>query len=103
MVYAERKAYLSTLLNQTIPQLHLLPSDQGMHIVAMLPPHTDDVAIVATARAHGIALRAISTMCVGQAHLSGLMFGFGGFNHTQLQTAVSRLQPIIDAALQQAP
>ena len=100
MVYAERKAYLSTLLSQAIPQLSLLPSDQGMHVVAMLPPCTDDVAIAATARAHGIALRAISPMCVGQAHLSGLMFGFGGFNHAQLQTAVSRLQPIIVAALQ---
>ena len=97
-----RADYLSTLLSQVIPQLHLLPSDQGMHVVAMLPPNTDDVAITATALAHGIALRAISPMCVGQPHISGLMFGFGGFNHTQLQSAVSRLQPIIDAALQQA-
>ena len=96
-VYAERRQTLIDVLRLEVPDLQMQPADQGVHIVAWLPPVMDDVAIAAAAHDAGIAVRALSLMCSDSLKLSGLMLGFGGFSNEQLKSSVQKLRLILDA------
>jgi GntR family transcriptional regulator/MocR family aminotransferase len=95
-VYAERRAALIDALHQELPWLRIQPSDQGMHLVVLLPEAMDDVKIATAANMAGVALRALSPMCSDRLRLSGLMLGFGGFSNEQLKTAVHKLRRVVD-------
>lgn len=97
-LYAERRQALVAALRSELPALRIEPADQGMHLVAWLPPGTDDGAAADAAAAAGIAVRAISSMCAGDLGLSGLMLGFGGFGGEQLTQAVKRLRRVLEQA-----
>jgi GntR family transcriptional regulator/MocR family aminotransferase len=95
-IYGQRRQILIQALKLKIPELQIQPSDQGMHLVALLPTGLNDVAVAAAARKTGIALRALSPMCSNELQLSGLMFGFGGFSAEQLKSGVLKLRLVLD-------
>jgi GntR family transcriptional regulator/MocR family aminotransferase len=95
-IYGQRRQILIQALKLKIPELQIQPSDQGMHLVALLPTGLNDVAVAAAARKTGIALRALSPMCSNELQLSGLMLGFGGFSAEQLKSSVLKLRLVLD-------
>ena len=95
-IYGQRRQILIQALKLKIPELRIQPSDQGMHLVALLPAGLNDVVIAAAARKAGIALRALSPMCSNELQLSGLMLGFGGFSAEQLKSSVLKLRLVLD-------
>jgi GntR family transcriptional regulator/MocR family aminotransferase len=95
-IYGQRRQILIQALKLKIPELQIQPSDQGMHLVALLPTGLNDVAVAAAARKTGISLRALSPMCSNELQLSGLMFGFGGFSAEQLKSSVLKLRLVLD-------
>ena len=95
-IYAQRRQALVNLLEQELPHLTVLPADQGMHLVVMLPEGLDDVAITRAARQAGIALRALSPTCANEPRLSGVMLGFGGFSIEQLTGSVRKLRAVLE-------
>ena len=96
-IYAERRQVLIGALQAELPELHIQPADQGMHIVVWLPEGFDDVVVASAASRVGIALRALSPMCSGHLQLSGLMLGFGGFTFEQIWDAVKGLRRVLEA------
>lgn len=95
--YAENRKLLLQLIHSELPMLKILPTNQGMHIIALLPSFIKDIQLVALAANSGIGLRAISPMYYNNHEaLCGIMLGFGGFTKIQLQEAVATLKTIID-------
>ena len=94
-ICAQRQAHLRKALHTQIPALQILPSDQGMHMVALLPPSMNDVSLVEQALPLGLALRALSPTYVGAAKQAGLLLGFGGYSAAQLDSAVATLKQLL--------
>lgn len=99
-IYAERRQALIDALQVELPELHIQPADQGMHIVVWLPDGLGDVAVAKAADKAGIALRALSPMYSSNLALSGLMLGFGGFTNPQLSDAVRKLRQVLEEDFQ---
>lgn len=98
---ARRDALVSTLRAELGDTLSLGPAEAGIHLLARLPAHADDVALAAQARAAGIAITPLSP------HYSlhpqpGLLLGFGAMPEEKLAQGVRLLTPIVHDATTQA-
>lgn len=99
-LYKARRQYLLQQIEKIfIHQLTWEPSDGGMHGVFLLPPGTDDTAIVEQANTVGLGLRPLSYYYDKQPALRGLVIGFSGYSETQIDVGLTRLKPIIDQHL----
>jgi GntR family transcriptional regulator/MocR family aminotransferase len=93
MLYMERrKALVSALSTQLGSALEVVGTDAGMHVVALLPPGVDDVAISRRAAREGIAALPLSTCYIGPSQRGGLVLGYGGANSHQIRDGVRRLK-----------
>ena len=63
------------------------PPDQGLHLIAHLPPGSDDQAQAEQAQAAGLGARALSPMYLQNPPQAGLVIGFSGFSPEALAGA----------------
>jgi GntR family transcriptional regulator / MocR family aminotransferase len=93
MLYMERRKVLVAALRSHLGNtLDILGTDAGMHIVALLPPGVDDVAVSRGAASQGIAALPLSTCYVSPPDRGGVVLGYGGATLHQLRDGVRRLK-----------
>lgn len=100
-VYADHRAQLIGTLEHLLPRevAWVQPGDQGMHLVLWLGKNLDDRAVAAMAAQAGVAVRAVSPMFSPGHGRPGLILGFGGFSHAQMEAAAQRLAAVITGSL----
>ena len=98
-VYRARRDALVAALHDELGEIvQVGPADAGMHLLASLPAGVDDVALAERARAHGLAIAALSPHYQAQPR-PGLLLGFGAMNEDQLTEGVRRLAPLAREAV----
>ena len=93
MLYMERRrALVNAIQIQMGDMLEVIGAEAGMHLVALLPPRIDDVAVSRRAAQKGISAMPLSTCYLKPPARRGLILGYGGANctpdsrwHTQTQ------------------
>jgi len=93
MLYMERrKTLVAALRTQLGDTLDILGADAGMHVVALLPPGVDDMAVSRSAAGQGLATLPLSTCYVRPPDRGGLVLGYGGATLHQIRDGVRRLK-----------
>ena len=85
------RARLGGHLDITVP-------DQGMHLVAKLPPGCSDVALARAALALGVVVRPLSPLYVAAPAVQAVMLGFTGYDTRELAAGVERLAAVLATA-----
>ncbi|MGH2501481.1 MAG: PLP-dependent aminotransferase family protein, partial [Ktedonobacterales bacterium] len=90
---ARRDALVAALRDELGEIVQIGPAEAGIHLLALLPPGTDDVALTERARAEGLAIAPLSPHYQSQPR-PGLLLGFGAMGEEQLAEGVRRLAPL---------
>jgi GntR family transcriptional regulator/MocR family aminotransferase len=95
-LYGERREALADALRQTFAD-HLSVELQhgGMHLLARLPPSTDDMRVSRVAGAAGLGVQALSAMYEGEARKKGLLLGFTNVPASKARALCRKLQKSI--------
>jgi GntR family transcriptional regulator/MocR family aminotransferase len=98
MLYADRREALVTeIQTQMGESLEVMGTEAGMHLVTMLPPSINDVAISRQAAQRGISAMPLSTCCLKSPVRGGLILGYGGANSNQIRDGVRKLKLSIES------
>lgn len=98
MLYMERRAALVKAIRTHIgDSLEVVGSEAGMHLVVLLPPGTNDVAVSRKAAQLGISAAPLSTcytksLSRGGLKRGGLILGYAGASPREINDAVSKLR-----------
>jgi GntR family transcriptional regulator/MocR family aminotransferase len=96
-LYEERRTALANEIRiQLGDALEVIGSEAGMHLVALLTPGLDDVAIARKAGQKGISAIPLSACYLKPPSRGGLILGYGGVDSRQIQDGVGKLKMIID-------
>jgi GntR family transcriptional regulator / MocR family aminotransferase len=97
MLYAERRKALAAAIESEMGRAcEVMGAEAGMHLVVMLPPGVDDVAVSKSAASRGISATPLSTCYLGSAPKHGLILGYGGTDERQIRDGVSKLRMSIE-------
>lgn len=97
-LYAERRSALATALDQACgDRLRLALTARGMHLIGLLPPGTDDVALAGRAAAAGLVPAALSPWYLAAPATPGLLLGFTNIPVGAAEETASRLRAVLDA------
>lgn len=93
MLYMDRrKALVKAIRVQMGDMLEVIGGEAGMHLVALLPPGTSDVAVSRKAAQRGISATPLSTCYLRPPARAGLILGYGGVNAHQIHDGVRKLR-----------
>ena len=97
MLYMERrKALVKAIQIQMGDMLEVIGAEAGMHLVALLPPGTNDAAVSRKAAQRGISAMPLSSCYMKPPTKSGLILGYGGANVHQIHDGIRKLRAIIE-------
>jgi GntR family transcriptional regulator/MocR family aminotransferase len=97
--YGERQEALIALLHHKLAgAIEPQRAETGLHLVAWLPPDSDDTAIAERTKAYGVTTYALSSFRMAARTRSGLVLGFGGVAPSEMSGAVDRLAMALDAS-----
>ena len=92
MLYMQRRtALVEAIQKYANGQLEVIGAEAGMHLVALLPPGVNDVAISRKAAALGISVMPLSSCYAKPPARPGLILGYGGTDARQIHDAMRRL------------
>ena len=92
-LYAERRrALVSSLESELGERVRVIGERAGMHLVALLPPGTDDHEVAVRAARLGISAAPLSSCYEGRKKTAGLVLGFGGARPRDIPDAVRALK-----------
>jgi GntR family transcriptional regulator/MocR family aminotransferase len=98
MLYMERRtALVKAIRMQMGDTIEVMGGEAGMHLVALLPPGTDDLAVSRRAAQNGISATPLSTCYLKASAMPGLILGYGGVNPRQINDGIRRLKMGIEA------
>ncbi len=98
MLYADRRrALVQAIRGQMGSSVEIAGAEAGMHLVAMLPPGTNDVAVSRKAANLGVSATPLSTCYLKPSAQPGLILGYGGVNERQIQEGVRKLALSLNA------
>ena len=97
-LYAERRSALAAALNDELSGLGHAEDRGGMHLLLRLPPQVDDLVLASQARAHGMAVNALSAMALRQPTGPGLLLGFTNIAAEAARDAAMRLSRVLRMA-----
>ena len=90
--YRARRDALVGALAEHLPQVEVSGVAAGLHVVAGLPPGSDEAAVAANARARGIALHTLHADCTTVAPRGpALLLGYAALPEETLERAVIEL------------
>jgi GntR family transcriptional regulator/MocR family aminotransferase len=93
MLYMERRrALVNEIQMQMGGMLEVIGTEAGMHLVALLRPGIDDVAVCRKAAQQGISAIPLSTCYLKPPVRGGLILGFGGANAHQIRDGIGKLR-----------
>ena len=96
LLYMERRSTLIEIIREKIgSRLELVSAEAGMHLVGLLPSGVDDVHVAQLAAQSGIAAMPLSSCCLRRSARGGLILGYGGADHKQIQEGVQKLAVIL--------
>jgi GntR family transcriptional regulator/MocR family aminotransferase len=99
MLYADRQAALLGALHRRLDDaLTVEPHRAGMHIVAMLPPESDDVALSALARERRVEAQPLTPYYHRETPRPGFVLGYAAVPDRAIRAAVGRLAEALDGA-----
>jgi GntR family transcriptional regulator/MocR family aminotransferase len=92
MLYLERRtALVGAIQSEMSDKLEIIGSEAGMHLVALLPPGVDDVAVSRRAALRDLSVIPLSTCYLKPPVRGGLILGYGGTDTQQIHEGVRRL------------
>lgn len=95
-VYARRHQLLhAALAGPLAPHLAAYPSAAGLHAAALLRGGGDDTAVVARARARGVAVQPLSRFRIAPGGAPGLLLGFGAVPTERVDEGLRRLAAVL--------
>ncbi|PIE26948.1 MAG: GntR family transcriptional regulator [Micrococcales bacterium] len=89
-LYRARRDALVRALSPTVPDVQVSGVEAGIHLVAMMEPHVDDVALVERLDAMGLKVEPLSRYYVGRGR-SGLVIGYARLPESLAGQAVRRI------------
>ncbi len=93
MLYMERRRALERAIRfQMGDMLEVIGAEAGMHLVALLPRGTDDVAVSRKATQTGISAMPLSSCYLEPPARGGLILGYGGANTHQIHDGIRKLR-----------
>jgi GntR family transcriptional regulator/MocR family aminotransferase len=93
MLYMDRRRALVKAIHiQMGGMLEVIGAEAGMHLVALLPPGTDDVAVSRKAAQRSISAMPLSTCYLKPPTRGGLILGYGGANAHQIHDGIRKLR-----------
>jgi len=96
MLYMERRtALIEAIHKQLRDKLEVIGTEAGMHLVALLPPGIDDVAVSIKAASKGVSARPLSPCYVNPPARGGLILGYGGADVAEILDGVRKLKQCI--------
>jgi len=90
-VYRRRRDALLAALARHLPELRPTGIAAGLHLVAWLPAHLDEAAVVAAAARHGVAVHGVTPFRLGSRGPGGLIFGYSSLNERAIGEGVALL------------
>ncbi len=97
-LYRARRDALTAAVGAALGDIVTLgPADAGIHVLASLPAHVDDVALATQAQSHGIAFAPLSPH-YGQSPQPGMLLGFGALNEDRIAEGITLLAPLVREA-----
>jgi GntR family transcriptional regulator/MocR family aminotransferase len=97
MLYMERRrALVKAIETQMGDRLEVIGAEAGMHLVALLPPAVNDVAISRKAAQMGISAAPLSMCYLKPPARGGLVLGYGGANAHQIHDGIRKLRMILE-------
>jgi GntR family transcriptional regulator/MocR family aminotransferase len=98
MLYMNRRTALVKAIDlHMADRLEVVGAEAGMHLVALLPPGADDIAISRKAALNGISAAPLSTCYLQPPARGGLILGYGGANVHQIHHGIRKLRITIEA------
>jgi GntR family transcriptional regulator / MocR family aminotransferase len=92
LLYRERRAGLvAALATQFGPAWEISLEESGMHLLARLPPGSDDAALVAQEAVAALGVVALSTWAIKRKERAGLIMGFANVPASRAGREVARL------------
>ncbi len=99
MLYMDRRrALVKAIRVQMGDMLEVIGEEAGMHLVALLPPGTDDVAVSRKASQRGISAMPLSVCYLKPPTRGGLILGYGGANLHQIHDGINKLRMSVQSA-----
>jgi GntR family transcriptional regulator/MocR family aminotransferase len=96
MLYMERRvALVQAIQHHMADSLEIIGSEAGMHLVVLLPPGVNDVAVAGKAAKIGISAMPLSSCYLNRPVRSGLILGYGGTDPQQIRDGVRKLATLI--------
>jgi GntR family transcriptional regulator/MocR family aminotransferase len=93
MLYMERRrALVKAIQTQMADMIEVIGAEAGMHLVALLPPGTNDVATSRKAAQKGISAMPLSICYSKPPTRGGLILGYGGANAHQIHDGIRKLR-----------
>jgi len=93
MLYMERRSALVNAIRlQMEEMLEVVGAEAGMHLVALLPPGIDDLAVSRKAGRNGVSAMPLSTCYAKRPNRGGLILGYGGANVRQIHAGIRKLR-----------
>ena len=97
MLYMDRRrALVNAIHTQMGDMFDVIGAEAGMHLVALLPPGTNDAAVSRKAAQRGISAMPLSSCYMKPPTKSGLILGYGGANTHQIHDGIRKLRAIIE-------
>ncbi len=99
MLYKERRSALVKAISIQMPDLlEVIGSEAGMHLVALLPPGSNDVVVARKAVEKAISAAPLSSCYSKPPARGGLILGYGGASVHQIHEGVRKLRLCIPSA-----
>jgi GntR family transcriptional regulator/MocR family aminotransferase len=93
MLYMERRKTLAAAIQSEMGKsCEVIGAEAGMHLVVLLPPGIDDVAVSKRAASRGISATPLSTCYLKAPARAGLILGYGGTDERQIRNGVRKLR-----------
>jgi GntR family transcriptional regulator/MocR family aminotransferase len=93
MLYMERRTALVNAIQMQMGDMtEVIGAEAGMHLLALLPPGTDDVEVSRKAAQKGISAIPLSTCYLKPPTRGGLILGYGGANPHQIRDGMRKLR-----------
>jgi GntR family transcriptional regulator/MocR family aminotransferase len=98
MLYMDRRrALINALQIQMGDITEVIGAEAGMHLVALLPRGTNDVAVSRKAAENGISAIPLSSCYLTPPARGGLILGYGGANARQIHDGISKLRMSVES------
>ena len=98
MLYTERRTALVKAIRVEMGDtFEVIGAEAGMHLTALLPPGTDDVAVSKEAARRRVSATPLSACYLKPPKRAGLILGYGGANPHQLHDGVRKLRMCMPA------